>query len=174
MILTVDQARVSISTGLTDDALLSMLMAAEADIVAVAGAAGALTEYHYGTTKLVLDHAADTFTSVTEQADAASPRVLATDDYRVEGYVLHRLTTGTNPRTSWDGLVKTIYTAGTLAAERERAQIALVRLDLESASGISAERIGDYSVSYGANTRGPTYQEQRAAVLASLKPPMVA
>jgi len=175
MILTVAQAREHVTTALSDDAVLSMLTAAEADITAAAGVMGAQTEYvRGGFESLVLDHLMGTATSVTELSDTDSALVLATDDYRIDGYILHRLTTGTNPRAYWLGLVKVIHTPPEAEAERVRAQVALLRLELAIASGVSSESIGDYAVSYASGASlAKQYADQRAAILEPLKPAMV-
>ena len=171
MLMTVDECRAYVSSSLTDDALLLLLIATEADITAAAGAMAAQTVYiRGGYESLVLDHPAGTMTSVTERSDTPGPLLLAADDYRVDGYILHRLTTGTNPRPFWLGLVKVVHTPPEAEAERVRAQVALVRLELAVASGVVSESIGDWSASYGGAS---TYEGQKAAILASLKPPMI-
>ena len=171
MLATVDEMRAYVSTSLTDDALLSLLIATEADITAAAGAMAAQTEYvSGGFESLVLSHPAGTMTSVTELSDTPGSLLLAANDYRVDGFILHRLITGTNPRPFWLGLVKVVHTPPEAEAERVRAQVALVRLELAVASGITSERIGDYAVGYGGSN---DYQSQRAAILSSLQPPMV-
>jgi hypothetical protein len=54
----------------------------------------------------------------------------------------------------------------------KRAQIALLALEPSLSSGvITAERIGEYSVSY---STGSTTAEQRSAILDGLRPLMVA
>ena len=174
MLLTIDEARAYVATSLTDAALLQLLIATESDITAAAGVMGAQTEYQRGGYEsLVLDRPVGTITSVTERSDTASALVIATNDYRIDGYILHRLSTGTNPRTYWLGLVKIIHTPPEAEAERIRAQIALLRLELAVASGVTSERIGDYAVGYGSAQGAMDYGGQKAAILASLSPPMV-
>ena len=172
MLLTVEECRSHVTTSLSDDALLGVLLATEADVDNAAGVV-AQTEYLAGGyADLVLAYPAGTISTVVEHWDS-SPLTLAASDYLVDGYILRRLTTGTNPRTWWYGPVKVTHSQPERLEERKRAQVALVRLELTSATGISAERMGDYSVSYGVNMRGPTYPEQRQAILASLQPVMV-
>lgn len=172
MLLTVDELRVHIASSLSDDALRDLLDAAEADITAAAEAlASAITERHSGGyATLVLDHPTGTIASVTESSDTTTPVILATDDYRVDGYILTRLTTGTHPASWWTGLVTVVHTPPDDEARRRRAQVALVRLDLSMAAGVTSERIGDYSVGYASGTS--SYAQQRAAILADLAPAM--
>ncbi len=170
MLLTVTELRGHISSGLGDAELQRLLDAAEDDITRVAGPLDAATEYHpggYGS--IVLDQRPSTVTSVKEMFDLPSVMTLSANDYRVEGYILRRLWTGTNPRYYWwPGVVQTIFVPVQNVAERQRAQIALVKLDLAVAGGITSERIGDWSVGYG--SVGASYQAQRANVLAGLQP----
>ena len=172
MINTLGEVRAAIATSLTDDSLRDLMEAAEADILAVAGPIDFVSEYIGGGHRaLVLAHEPESISSITEDVDGTAT-VLAADDFRVEGYILHRLTTGTNPSSWWRGLVLVAMARSDDWPLRKRAQVALIRLDLQTASGVSAERMGDYSVSYGSQ-RGPTYSDQRVAILSSLTPVMV-
>jgi hypothetical protein len=167
MLLTVDELRTYITTGLSDDAVLGLLDAAEHDL----GSIDAVTERKDGGyAALVLDRRVGTITTVKEDIDTAAPLTLSSNDYRVDGYILHRLDTGTNPRWTWNGEVEVIHTPADDLAERKRAQVALIRLDLSIQGGITSERIGDYSVGYGA---GNDYESKRAAIIAPFRPAMV-
>ncbi len=172
-LLTVTELREAITTSLTDDRVEELLDATEEDIIAAAGTTTVQTEHaDGGHAALVLVRPINgSITSVTEKADTTGELVLSADDYRIDGYILHRLNTGTNPRWTWNGLVKVLHVPAARDAERKRAQVALVSLDLAAASGKTSERIGDYSVGYVGST---TYLEQRALILAGLAPLKVA
>jgi hypothetical protein len=176
MLLTVDELREFITTGLTDDALQILLDATERDIIAAAGDPVEQTEYvQGGYPALVLSRPMPApdygLISVTEASDSTSPVLLEEDDYRIDGYILHRLTTGTNPRTYWYGLVQVVFMPPDRDDERKRAQVALIQLDPSIGSDVVSEKIGEYSVSYG---KGNTYAERYQAILESLRPLMVA
>jgi hypothetical protein len=172
MILTVTELRGHVTSGLADGDLQRLLDAAEDDITRVAGPLDSATEYRPGGhDSIVLDQRPSAVASVKEMFDTPAVLTLASNDYRVEGYILWRLWTGTNPRYWWWGRVQVIHTPVQNLAERQRAQIALVKLDLSVAGGVTSERIGDYSVGYG--SVGASYQAQRANVLAGLQPAMV-
>lgn len=173
-LLTTAEIRTYISTSLADAALQVLLDATEQDIIAAAGTTTDQTEYaDGGYAKLVLTRPIGEVDSVTEYADTASESVLAADDYRIDGHILHRLTTGTNPAYYWHGPVKVVHDPSDRLAERKRAQVALVQLELAYASGITSERIGDYSVGYGNAAGGTDYQEAKELVLRSLRPVLV-
>lgn len=169
-LLSVSELREAVDTSLSDDRVQELLDAAEADIDKAAGDATSQTEYASGgAPALVLSRPAGTITSVTEWADTASETVIAADDYRKDGYILHRLITGTNPRYTWGGtLVKVVHAPPDTDAERKRAQVALVRLEMAYSSGITSERIGDYSVGYASLPGGTTYEEAKAQILAGI------
>jgi len=160
VILTVTELRQHVASGLPDDALMRLLEAAENDITAKYGSAGAVTEYlDGGFEKLVLGRRVGIITSVKEYADTDSPTTLATDDYRIDGYMLWRLDTGTNPGTAWAGQVQVIHTPPDTEVDRVRLQVALVKLDL-SYSGYTAEATQDES-----RSPMPDYQLARRRVL---------
>lgn len=175
MLLTVAGLREFISTGLSDAALQILLDATEADIVKAAGDPDEQTEYiQGGYPALVLSRPMPSpdydLVSVTEDSDSASPTLLDETDYRIDGHLLHRLDTGTNPGWKWYGLVEVVYVPPDRTAERKRAQVALIQLDPSVGADITSERIGEYSVSYG---KGNTYAERYQAILDSLRPLMV-
>jgi len=168
MILTVDELRAQVSSSLSDDALRDILDATEAEILARAPLSR--TEYlPGGYAKLVLAYDAGVVSSVVEWWDS-SPLTLAATDYLVTGQILVRLDTGTNPSTWWQGPVKVTYAPAEQLAVRKQAQVILVRRDLSVAAGVTSERIGDYSVGYGA----ASYAEQTAQAFALLGPVLAA
>jgi hypothetical protein len=167
MLLTVDELRTFVTTSLSDDALLTLLDAAEADL----GSLDAVTERHDGGYEaLVLDRRVGTVTSVREMVETASPTTLDATDYRADGYILHRLSTGTHPSTAWLGEVEVVHTPTDDEAERKRAQAELVRIDLSVAGGVVSERIGDYSVGYATKADAAS---ARAAIVARFQGAMV-
>lgn len=171
-LLTVSQIREAVDTSLSDDRVQDILDATEQDIIGAAGATDEQTEYVPGGyfSHLVLSRPVGVIDSVTEQADTAAALELAADDYRVDGYILKRLTTGTNPRSWWNGLVKVVHDPADRLAERKRAQIALFRLELAYSSGVTSERIGDYSVQFAGSPGGTSYEDAKAQILSSLAP----
>jgi len=160
MILTVTQLRQHVTSGLNDDALQRLLEDAERDITARFGAAGEVTEYlDGGWRELVLRRRAGTITTVTEASEGDDALILEDDDYRVHGYLLRRLDTGTNPRSTWQGEVKVVHTPPDTEVDRVRLQVALVKLDL-AYSGFVAEATQDES-----RSPMPDYQLARRRLL---------
>jgi hypothetical protein len=160
MILTVTELRQHVASGLPDDALKRLLEAAENDITAKFGTAGSVTEYADGGHELlVLARPVGTVTTVQELADTSDPLTLSTNDYRIEGFMLRRLETGTNPRSAWFGRVKVIHTPPDTEVDRVRLQVALVKLDL-AYSGYASEATQDES-----RTPMPDYQLARRRLL---------
>lgn len=162
MMLTIAALREFVTSALPDDPLQVLLNAAEAEIIGVAGATGEITEHihGYGLHRIVVAREIGTVTSVTEDRI-----VLADDDYRVSGYVLTRIGTGTLPSWIWGSYLTVVYTPADDTAERQRVQMELVKLELNQDPGMSAETIGTYTGTYAAPS---IYAETRAAILASL------
>jgi hypothetical protein len=166
MTLTVGDLRKHVTTNLVDPALQKLLDAAYAAIANRVGSAGAVTEFaDGGYPTLILDRQAASITSVTETVGGTAI-VLAANDYRVSGYVLTRLNTGTNPRTIW-GPTETLYVPPVDDAESDRVAIGLVRLDLTHNPGLTAEKIGDWEETYADNS-AMNYGLEREVLLGSL------
>ena len=168
-ILDVDQLRLFVTTSLDDAALQILLNATEAEIVAYAGATGAITEQidgRYG--HLILSRPAYTVTSITETVGTTVTK-LAADDYRIraDGYYLERLNTGTNRRSRWHGLVTVTYTGSSQDDVRKLVQVDLIRLDISSDSNLRSQTIGDFSETF-ANDRPASVQ--RDEILERLNP----
>lgn len=169
-----DTFRLHASTSLGDAALQTLLDAAEQAIAIHAGeyivSSGADDEVNEILTPrgigplLRLSRRAQSITTVVEGTET-----LAADDYelRSSGYVLRRLNDGTNPSLYWRNRVYVTYVPLSDTAERERVQIALVKLDLAYAPGVVQETIGAWS-EQKANNSVWNYQQERAAILASL------
>lgn len=166
MTLTVGDLRGYITSGLTDPALQKLLDAAYEAIGHQSGAAGAVTEFAVGGySTLILDRQASAITSVTERIGGVDV-VLAANDYRHSGYVLTRLDTGTNPRSTWADTT-TVYDPVVDAAEWDRVAVALVELDLNYSPGVTSERIGDWEETKADNS-AMNYAIERETILASL------
>ncbi len=173
-IYTVEQIKEVIgATTVSDDRLQDLLDAAEQDILGVAGATDELTEYAPGGYSTVaLRRPVGVVDTVSEYADTTNETDVAADDYRVDGYLLHRLTTGTNPRSWWAGPVKVVHDPADRLAERKRAQAALISLDLtEVQSGYLSESTLDESRTRFPN--GESTDQRRVRILDSLRPVMV-
>lgn len=157
-ILTVDELREHVNSGLPDDALQRLLDAAEAAIVGRAGAAGERTEIVGGGNRFVslarpLD-AAQTV-AITEQTPYGSTvTTLSANDYLVRngGMLLERLSTGDNPRQTWYGYVTVTYTPESDEALRRGVQIDLVNLQLTYTPLLTGQTIGSWSEQYAANS----------------------
>jgi hypothetical protein len=175
-LLTVSELRTAISTSLTDARLQELLDASEQDIIGAAGTVTDQTEHvRGGCQDIVLARPVGAIGSIVERADTASTLTLHTSDYRVHGYMIRRLDTGLNPRLYWwPGLVKVVHDPADRLAERKRAQVAVCQLDINQQAGVTSERVGDWAASYGSNPSGTSYLEQRAAILDSLAPVLVA
>ena len=182
-ILTVAEFRTHVTSALVDAALQTLLDAAETAITRRLAATDGIAERHLTTT---YDAASGTYlasypspyiyparrvatvTTITETV-GATVTTLAANDYRVwpGGWLIERLATGTNPRSSWTGTTDVTYAAASDAAERKRVQLALVRLDLNHNPGLASEDIGDWSETY-TNNSAMNYGLEREAVLATL------
>lgn len=168
MALTVGELRKHVTTALEDEALQQLLDAAQEAIANRIGGVVAVTEFaDGGYSTLILGHRAASITSITETV-AGTDTVLATNDYRTSGYVLTRLDTGTNPRTTW-AATETAYVPVLDDAEQDRVAIALVRLDLNMNPGLQSEQIGDWTQTYIDNS-AMNYGLEREALLATLDP----
>jgi hypothetical protein len=132
MLLTVEELREFITTGLSDDALQLLLDATEADITAAAGDPVEQT-YHVqgGYPALVLPRPAPSpdydLTSVTEDADTDNELVLDEDDYRIDGYILHRLHTSSDISSEKIGEYSVSYGRGPTYEERYKAILESLR-----------------------------------------------
>jgi len=161
-ILTVDQLREHISSGLGDDALQRLLDAAEDDIVAFDGAVASQTERirSDGSDIVLLRRPVSSVTSVKEIDSYGNTYLtLESDDFRVTDlYLLERLQTGTNPRSYWYGVVEVVYVPVDDTDARKRDQIDLVKLAL-AWEGVESQRVGEFSSTAG------DYEAQRLAIL---------
>lgn len=153
-ILTVDELREHVNSGLSDEALQRLLDAAEVAIVARAGAPGARTELVGGGTRFIsVSRPIVAVTSITEDLDGTDT-VLALDDYRIRtgDLLLERISGGTHSRSTWNGPVQIIYTPVDDTALREEVQIDLIRAALAYSPGLTGQQIGSWSEQYAANS----------------------
>jgi hypothetical protein len=169
---TVTALREFVTTSLSDAALQTFLDAAFA---AIDDAVGPLEDVREilptgSGDLLILARRADSIVSVTEDA-RWSPLVLDATDYELtrSGQTLVRLSTGTNPGWYWHGRVDVTYRPYADMANRIRVAVELVKLELATAGGLTAQAIGSWSETYASGT---AHAEQRAEILASLNPGM--
>ncbi len=168
-LLSVAQLREHVVSTLPDSALQTLLDAAAAAIVAVAGPSGEIAEYlsaqpFYGDGlhRITTARLIGTIASVTEYSgDVAT--ILDATDYRASGYVLTRLPSGTHPQWAWSHRVVVVYTPADDTDERNRVQLELVKLDLDSHPGLASQSVEGFAEAY----RGD-YEAERAAILATL------
>lgn len=167
--LTLDQFRAfePDAASLNDESLLILLMASAADIARAIGPLGDIEELlHASGRMLMLSRPAAGIVSVVEDAYSAAT-ALAASDYELSwtGRILRRLDDGTNPRTSWCKWVRVVYSPPDDLAQRQRAQLSLVKLDITNTPGLASQTIGTWSETY--RTDRP-YPEQRAEILSGL------
>jgi len=168
-ILTVEEFRAFVTTTLSDAAIQILLDAAEELIVGFAGDDATATELiDGGHRRLALQRRASSITSITETPwNSTVVTTLAASDYRLraEGYVIERLSTGTNPRSYWSGLVTVTFDPDGTDALRKAVQLDLVKLDINLDTNLRSHTIGDFSETF-ANDSSP--DSLRADILARL------
>lgn len=167
MILSVPELQAALETDLPVPVLQIHLDAAEQDISAVAGPAGAHTERVSGGTRhLFLSRPAASITSVTEYATPGTTpgTVLLGTDYfvRWHGRGLERSNGG-----RWADQVDVTYTPVDDAARRKQVQLDLVRLAITYRGAVKSETDGTYSASAAVDPLA--YERERQAVLRSLR-----
>ena len=168
-LLTVDEVRVHIETDLTDIELQRMIDSAEEDIVQKYGPHTSQTdelEECRLSNVLFLSRPASEILTVTEEIHNngnISQTVLSADDYDLvqSGWRIRRLSSGTNPRSTWGDVVIVQYTPVDETSKREGVLIALVKLDIQF-NGLDSESVGDYS------SEQKQYQSNRNKILSSL------
>lgn len=159
-------------SGLGDTALQMLLDAAEAEIDAAYGPVGSTEELFRGgfNRLVVLARPAASITSITETR-GTTVTTLSADDYLVhpDGFVIERLSGGTNSRWSWSGRITVTYTAVDDEDQRKVVQADLVQLMQSYAPGITSETIGAWTQQLAANSVWNA-SEEREAILARLSP----
>jgi hypothetical protein len=168
-LLSVDDLRTHVTTALADTALQDLLDAGEQAITRVLGPVGPVSEMFRRVSGdlIMLSRRAVSITSVVE-----GTTTLAADDYELRsGTLLRRLSDGTNAGSrwlTWSGPVIVDYIPESDVAERQRALVQLVNLDLAYAPGVTSERLGDWAETQGSSQSGKSYEQERETILASL------
>jgi hypothetical protein len=178
VLLTLDQLRAMVP-GLptgddADDVVQMMLDATEADIVEAAGSTGSRSQVVTEDARypaLIVSHPIGAITSVTEDP-YGTPLVLSSDDYRFTpgGFVLYRMTNGTNAASRWPRQVTIVYTTAEDIERRCMVQLGLCRLLVSYNPGLLSMRVGDWSETYQSTNSVSGYTVERNALLASLAP----
>jgi hypothetical protein len=172
-LLTVDEFRGFVTTGLGDDELQLILDATESEIVRAAGASDSVVELASGGARFIfLARPAASITSITETNPWDGIAVtLAPDDYLIHpgGYTLERLPYGSNTRLAWWGRVQVAYAPADDEALRKGVQLDLARLMLNYQPGLTAETVGAWTTQLGSNATWNNDME-REAILARLNP----
>lgn len=168
-LLTPDEVREHIETGLTDTALQRLIDAEEDEIVYRYGEHQTQTDVFtpYNDAKVL--YPTRRVASVTEIKERlqmqyeSTETTLSDDDYEVvsNGTRIDRLPTGTNGRTYWGNRVTVTYTPRDETSKRERVLLDLVRL-AEGYDYASSHTDGDYKESQ------KDYQAERERVLSTL------
>lgn len=167
MLLTVDEARLLVTTTLGDDALRMLLDAAEEAIDDAAGPLGSddgvatvVERYAPRGSLIVLTARAQSVTSIVEGTttlEAAQYALAAT------GSSIRRLDEGIP--VSWVGDVVVTYVPRTNIASRQSAQAQLAQLFVSARPGVSSQTIGPWSEVYG---QLKTLLGQRQDILSSI------
>lgn len=167
--VTPEVLRDHVTTDLINDALQTLLNAAEDAINARAGATGDRTEFLYGGGRFLTLARQATAIGVITETYGSTVITLAADDYRIwpDGYTLERITGGTNSRWRWHGLVSVTYTPVTDESLRELVQIDLVESILNYSPGLVSERIGEWEERY-ANGRDWNNADEWEMILSRL------
>jgi len=146
--MTLIELRTFVETDLADAALQGILDAAEEDLTKAVGPDGGMIEQRAmeGQVDFWSERPVDKISSVTEMDGDGVVTTLVAADYRLHPSKTRvtRLATGTNPASGWTGLVTLSYVPADLA-ERNRAIVQLVELDLAFRPGARQESIGDLS-----------------------------
>ena len=170
-LMTVSEVRDAVESGGSDAILQTYRDAAAADILRYAGPHGTAQTYSkpiqpIRISYLLLPRRAESVQSVTINGVA-----LDADDYELEHGGLsvrvwfdrpYTWTTDRYARYQWT--VEVQYTAVDDDAQRKRALIQLVRLDVQH-DGLASERVGDYS------RASADYAKERKRILGALRSP---
>lgn len=163
-LLTVTEFRALSPSSLGEDALQLLLDAAEAEIVAFAGPADAALELLTGSSRFIaLARPADTITSISETVYSTAT-TLATDDYLIHpgGYLIERLSGGTNSRSRWYGRVAVTYVPVDDESIRKSVQLDLVNIMTTYTPGLSSETVGSWTTQIGGDSQWNNAVEREA------------
>ena len=158
--------REHVETDLPDSALTRILDDADREIARICGPIGATHTVRLwgGDEMLFLAIPAASITTITETV-ADVETILASDDYRIwpAGFMIQRLHTGTNTRSTWGDEVEVIYTPVAETDRRIRVEIDLARLAIQY-NALAAESVGEY------DSTSADYSAERYALLSALRP----
>lgn len=169
-LITTAVARAHIETDLVDAALQRLIDDADAEIVERFGShAGNLTEelergsagrFIFPSRRVVAVVTLNEYALRSEDATV----LLAANDYRIlnNGRMVERLSSGTNPRSTWGERVVLVYSSSDQTARRTRVEIDLVRLAAKY-EALKSEQIGDYGATH------QEYRRERDALLSVLR-----
>jgi hypothetical protein len=175
-IISPDDLREHVESGLGDAALQRLIDDADAAIVARYGphdateAAPVSEEFTGGDLRLFPRQKVASVVSVTEYVGSlGSAEVsyeLDPDDWRLEhaGGSIVRLASGPTPAGSWGSRIVIEYLPQTDYSRRQRVALDLCRLAAQQ-SGLASERAGDYAA-----TSVEDYQRERERILNELAP----
>lgn len=167
------------SVAISDDAFQMMIDDVEQEIVDRFGAyyPGPLEERivtaddWYG--PLILRRRPAAIVSIVEEIGSGSPvptRTLEPTDYRIRGFLLDRLSAGSNPARGWSRWATTVvYVPADDTARRKMATVDVLKVEL-SHSGYASLRIGDYSESSSVGATGDDLPTRRTKILRRLRP----
>ena len=150
-LLTPTQMRVHIENDLDDTELQRIIDSVEEEMVDKYGPHTTQTDEldeSRLSNVLFLSRRASAIVTVTEEYRAGGDvdsTVLSADDYDLteEGERLRRLSSGTNPASTWGDTVIVTYTPRDETSKREGVLIAMVKLDVQF-QGLEAEKGGDF------------------------------
>lgn len=169
-LLTPADLREHIQTSLVDTALQRLIDGAEMDILQQAGPLGVLEDRRRGGgTLLFLSRPVGTLTSVVERYGdplGLTDITLDATDYTLmpDKRTLRREWIGTHRVDRWADDVIVTYTVLDETADRQRALINLVKLEIAYQPGLTAQSIGTWMEQY----RNVNYVDERAQIFASL------
>lgn len=168
-LLSVEELREHVTTGLGDTALQRLLDDAEAAITAYAGAVGATEELvSGGGSRITTTRPIASVGSIVERDGGLSPVTLSVDDWELRGrFVLARLSLGTNQSSSWRGPVSVTYTPVDDTATREVVQVELVKLAIAFNPALASETVGAWTQTFVSSNK--SYADQRGEILARLR-----
>jgi hypothetical protein len=173
MLLDLNHAREALETDAPVGLLKLLLEETEALITERAGPLATATIRREGMARhfFLGGRVASTVDAVVEE-DAYTPVSLDSSDYalRYGGRALERLPSGTHGRYEWGEWVEVTFTPADDSAKRKRVQLDLLRLELTYRGLLKSTTDGEFS-SAGVSTP-EAYRDERAAVLATLLPPL--
>ena len=143
--LSVAELKEYIEPDLADVELQSIINQADSEVSDIIGDVGGKIEWVSRPGKtLYTQLPIGTISSVVEYDEYDNSVTLATDDYRIEGNRLIRLSTGSNWANEWANIVRVEYVPAVDTDVVKQVEIKLCRLYLDY-EAIASQRVGDYS-----------------------------